>query len=183
MRTAIDWTLNREAFQQQIGRMIGDAALNHDVIPLPIEEGLTPLVTLLSQIDCTGSGCKALCCKPGARHADRVVSLMEPEYQRLRHHWNVTPVERPKGCYELPLPCPLLDDNDRCTIYDNRPLVCTFYPVDKAECDGIPVAALQASCPEGRRVATKVYLTAYDIKKKAKELGKPKGPIFRGRTP
>lgn len=155
---SLDYSLNKEAFGARVDDLIRCTQSEKTVIPLPLtvdsmQAGLAVVCALLSQVNC--DGCKAKCCNslPG----DIYLLPSEQEYLSMK---SLTP------------PCPFLRDN-RCSIYENRPLTCIRYPYQPgaASKNGTPTIALASECPEAQRIAKSVYMTFWQMKRKFKDVG------------
>lgn len=175
MKIELNFDLPRPQFKRHINRSIQVAKERKDVIPMPLECSQSVMIALLAQVNC--EGCPAYCCKPcsGGKSELRrldVLSLGYDEYARLAQHWErrEQEVTRRDGFVEVPLPCPLLMDN-RCIIYETRPLVCNLYPLDFCSTNGRPTIGLQSHCPEARKIAERVFMVLYDIRKSLSQLG------------
>lgn len=86
-------------------------------------------------IDCTRC---ANCCKT------MTVKLEQSDVDRIARHLDMTsakfvekflePDEEEGGFIMRQKPCPLLGDDNRCTVYDVRPTVCREYPHTDKDC-------------------------------------------------
>jgi len=155
-----DYSLDREAYEDQVDRLVSSAQSRKGTIPLPLtfdsmRAGLAIVCALLSQVNC--DKCEAKCCKslPGN------VYLLPSEQEYL-------------SMKSLTQPCLFLDGN-RCLIFHNRhrPLTCIRYPYQPGATskDGIPAIALASECPEACRIAKDVYMTFRQMKQKFVDVG------------
>lgn len=166
----INWDLDRTGFCAQVERIIEQSGSNGSVLPLPLSlskgmSGVELVAAVQANIDC--SKCNALCCREdGVRN---YVALMPNEVRHLRSAYpeimKRVGQEPQNGVSRLYQPCPFLKDN-RCIIYDRRPLVCRFYPFQFGALtrDNRPMAAVSPNCPEARRIARKIYLVAWELR-------------------
>ena len=77
---------------------------------------------------CKPDVCGAVCCKSLIIPVDK--SWCDPDTQRWLEHHGIE-VERGKGRYaqlHIPIACQMLDENNRCRIYRERPKACREYP-------------------------------------------------------
>lgn len=181
---AIDWHVDKEAFERQLRKFIKAARENGKVIPLPVSPSLETLLLLLSQVDC--SNCEAICCKRGT--PGNVVALAPGEQKALvvkygDQGFTTTP---PAGA--ISMPCRFLKGN-QCSIYPERPLSCMVFPMQTggevssdANAPRVEALAVASSCPEGRRIAKAVYKTTWQLKQKYLSLPREESlAILQGR--
>lgn len=163
----IDWELNQHSFRRQVREMTKQAQERGKVIPLPFvlypgQPSLDLVSVILSQVNC--DGCDAPCCKsnPGGERTQ----IVPPEYKRLAAKYGDKVLPGDNGYGILPMPCPFLDKNNRCSIYPERPLVCVFYPWQPggSNQNAEPMIALASGCPEARRLARSIYMTVWRMK-------------------
>ncbi len=173
MQYVIDWTLNQEAFKQQVGDLINRARKGGKVLALPFRAFpgmpmLDLMTSLLAQVNC--EGCDAPCCKSNPN--GEPISLLPPEYKRLAEKYGQEHFIRQGDRGIVKMPCPFLRNN-RCTIYLDRPLVCVLYPFQPGATDGEGnmMMALAANCPEGRRIAKAAYMMSWRIRQQFNALG------------
>ncbi|GAI58349.1 unnamed protein product, partial [marine sediment metagenome] len=124
LQYVIDWTLEQEAFKQQVRDLIHRARKGGNVLALPFQaypgqSFFDLLVSLLSQVNC--EGCDAPCCK--SQPEDIPLGLLPPEFNKLASKYGENNFIPDGDSGILPMPCPFLKHN-RCTIYPDRPLVC-----------------------------------------------------------
>lgn len=162
----IDWGLSREEVKRRVDALIQQAVEGGKILCLPVQTHSGQafhdlLALLLAQVHC--GACDAPCCRqnPG----DKPSYLVPSEYHRLvkkygREHF---PLDI-EGAY-LPMPCPFLENN-WCTIYEDRPLVCVLYPFQPGAVDdgGNSMIALAANCPEARRITRQVFMSSWWIR-------------------
>jgi hypothetical protein len=59
--------------------------------------------------------------------------MLKEEYVQLKPYLK-DPIQNFQGLiFILPNPCPLLDKNNKCRVYDKRPLICQCYPYNILE--------------------------------------------------
>lgn len=180
MTYVIDWELSQDAFRDQVRELIRRARKHGKVLALPIEirngqTAIDMLTLLMAQVDC--ENCDAPCCKSNPE--GMLTQMLPPEYERLsakygKEHFIV----KEDGAY-LPMPCPFLRKGPNpqlkqlCKIYQDRPLVCVLYPFQPGANDGAGnhILAVASSCPEGRRIARAVFMTAWRIRQQFRLLG------------
>lgn len=171
MEFVVDWSLPRDAFRAQVRGVIFAAESAGKVIVLPVgivsgQEFVGVLSTVLSQLHC--DGCDANCCKRNPDGSPNTLRLAE--YDALVKKYGGQHFSRDSKFGHMPMPCPFLCD-DRCTIYDDRPLVCAIYPFQpggyiEGRNNGNEMISLGACCPEARRIAELVYMQYWDIRKR-----------------
>lgn len=166
MKWVIDWWLPKEEVQHRVDDMIQQAKESGKVLCLSVQARSGQvfhdlLALLLAQVHC--GACDAPCCRqnPG----DEPSYLMPPEYRRLSKKYGSEHFLVDKEGAFLPMPCPFLENN-RCTIYEDRPLVCVLYPFQPGAFDdgGNKMIALAANCPEARRITRQVYMSSWWIR-------------------
>lgn len=173
MISVINWELPQEAFRHEIRSIIREAHKSGKVIGLPLEATpgqpfLDAMTLLLAQVNC--DNCDAPCCRSNPQGIQ--TGILPPEYKRLSEKYGKENfIVKGDEAY-LPMPCPFLKAN-RCTIYRDRPLVCVLYPFQPGAFNGEdkPVIALASSCPEGRRIALRVFMTSWRIRQQFYFLG------------
>jgi len=167
LRFEIDWTLGQAQFQAQIKRMIKLAREGGKVLTLPLfpESGngaIELLTVILSQVKC--DDCDALCCKSNPQGSN--LGLLPSEYQLLKEKYGATNLLNQDGAFYIKMPCGFLQNN-RCTIYPDRPLVCVIYPFNPGGLGGEHhrmAIALEARCPEAQRLAKAIYMMSWRIR-------------------
>lgn len=167
----IKWNLDGTSFGAQVEAIIDQARTTNSVLPLPLSlprgmSGVELVAAVQANIDC--GRCNALCCREdGVRN---YVALMPNEVRRLSGSnpeiMKRAGLEAKNGVYRLYQPCPFLQDN-WCTIYDWRPLVCRFYPFQFGALGAHkqPVASVSPNCPEARRIARRIYMVAWELRR------------------
>jgi Fe-S-cluster containining protein len=87
--------------------------------------------------------CSGLCCKKSP------ILMLKEEYDRLKPYLK-DPIQTFQGLiFILPNPCPLLDKNNKCRVYDKRPLICQCYPYNII--DGMNFG-YTTECPQHNRL-------------------------------
>lgn len=166
LQWVIDWRLPREEVQCRVDDMIQQATESGKILCLPIQtytgQAFHNLLTLLlAQVYC--GACDAPCCRrnPG----DEPSYLMQSEYRRLSKKYGGGHFLVDGNGAFIPMPCSFLKDN-RCTIYEDRPLVCVLYPFQPGAVDdhGQHMIALASNCPEARRITGQVYMSSWWIR-------------------
>ena len=120
------------------------------------------LTVILAQVNC--DGCEAPCCRYNPQGDD--LPLMSPEYQKLKAKYGDEYLRAQGEKYFIKMPCGFLENN-RCTIYPDRPLVCVFYPLNPGGTEllsGKEAVSLESRCPEARRLTKAIYMTLWRIK-------------------
>lgn len=180
---AIDWYLDEKSFKEQINNLVCTARKEGKVITLPLIlnngiSGLELITSVISSVSC--DGCDAPCCRSNP-YGKQTLGLISSEYLRLEKIFG-SKVLIGKGlkiCHngselliDIPLPCPFLDKNNKCSIYNERPLVCVLYPFQPGGSDnmGNTLVALAVDCKEARKIAKRVYLTYWNIRKQYRML-------------
>lgn len=172
IKFVINWDLDRQAFQDLVRDMIKQCVEQNKVIVLPVEivSGevfAEQLSVLLSQVNC---GDCSKCCESSFDNEE--ICIVPDEYLYLAEkygygHFNIDV----NGKITLHYPCPFLKSR-RCSIYSDRPLVCTLFPFQPGGTSGedaeLNVLALASSCPESRRIARAVYMTQWRLRKQFK---------------
>ena len=82
-------------------------------------------------VDCTrcANCCKTMDIKFSETDIERIAGHLEMETTELIETYLEADDEDVDGSYKArQKPCPFLGDDDRCTIYDVRPMVCREYP-------------------------------------------------------
>nr|AJG38119.1 putative Fe-S oxidoreductase [bacterium enrichment culture clone fosmid MGS-K1] len=153
----VKWDLDRVSFGAQVESIIDQARASNSVLPLPLSmcKGMSMVemvAAVQANIDC--SGCNAL-----MPNEVRRLSAAYPDIMKRASH------ESPDGVYRLYQPCPFLKDN-WCMIYNQRPLVCRFYPFQfgALTADKRPMASVSPNCPEARRIARRFYMVAWELR-------------------
>jgi Fe-S-cluster containining protein len=163
---AIDWWLPKDDFRRLISDMIKEAIAGGKVLALPVK--ILPgevygnyLALLLSQVHC--GACDAPCCRQNPN--GEPTTLLALEYRRLVKKYGAENFILKDGQGFIPMPCPFLKSN-RCTIYEDRPLVCVFFPFQPGATneEGKGMMALASICPEARRITMNVYMAAWWIR-------------------
>ena len=171
LMSVIDWDLEQGPFRDSINQLVITCFKLGKVIGLPVplrEAEPALLILLLSQVDC--SGCSSRCCRIPDKDSEITVlpeeyAVLAPKHGAELFHKGV------EGVYALPMPCPLLKGY-HCSIYSERPLTCFFYPFQAGARDQEgDVMALASGCPEGRRIARQVYMTAWRMRRLALRAG------------
>jgi Fe-S-cluster containining protein len=167
----IDWELEKDAFQSLVRDMIKNCVDHGKVISLPFiivrgQSFLDQLGLLLSQVDCRG--CNNRCCRTGE---DGIVSLTPQEGRIFLERYGQSIFTTSEEGLAIPYPCRFLEGH-KCSIYPERPLVCTLYPFQPGGFEGEErrenVIAISAQCPEGKRIARAVYMTTWRLRKQFK---------------
>lgn len=175
MKSQIDWNLPQVAFRHFVRGMVNECQKKGKVLVLPMQVSggmnfLDKLSLTIGQVNC--EGCHAPCCKVDPSGLQ--ISVLPPEAKRLaeKYGWEHFIIKDDK--YWLPTPCPFLKNN-RCTIYQDRPLVCVLYPFQPGGTDGEgnPLIALASSCPESRRITKQVFMMSWRIRQKFIQLDDP----------
>ncbi len=175
----IDWDAKEDAFGANIDSLISITTDNKKIIPLPIavvkgEQFLEVVTAITMQVDC--DGCDAQCCRTNPDGSN--ISMARTDYRQLRKVFDQKELydmgirNRGDECL-FPSPCPFLH-GQRCSIYSMRPLICVMYPVSQPATDGSgnPMLAVESSCPEARRIAKKMYITMWLLRKLVKARGR-----------
>ena len=176
---AIDWDVDRATFEANINSLISLATDNKKILPLPIaivkgEPFLEMVIAITMQVDC--NGCNAHCCRTNPDGSN--ISMAWSDYDQLRLKHTEEELHN-KGIYirgatcVFPSPCPFLMVNT-CRIYDDRPFICIMYPISNPARDGTgaPMLAVESSCPEARRIARKLYMDMWLLRKRVGARGK-----------
>lgn len=173
MAYLIDWNLSQAQFRNQVRDLIHQAEKRGKVLALPLEvqpgQVMLNLITLLlAQVNC--EGCDAPCCRRNPN--DEPIELLPPEYKRLEEKYGPQHFIVKDEKAFLPMPCPFLKQ-DRCSIYPARPIVCVIYPYQPGAVDGEGkvIMAVAASCPEAKRIARNIYMTAWRLRRQYSLLG------------
>jgi len=166
LQWVIDWWLPREEVQHRVDDVIQQATESGKVLCLPMQTYSGQvfhdiLALLLAQVHC--GACDAPCCRQNPD--DKPSYLMPPEYHRLSKKYGSEHFLVDKEGAFLPMPCPFLENN-RCTIYEDRPLVCVLYPFQPGAFDdgGNKMIALASNCPEARQITRQVYMSSWWIR-------------------
>lgn len=166
LKWEIDWWLPKSEFVRLIDEMIKRAVAEGKILALPLQiySGQVYhdyMTLLLAQVHC--GACDAPCCKKNSNNEP--TALLAPEYRRLVKKYGASYFVIIKGQAFLPMPCPFLK-NDKCTIYEDRPLICVCYPFQPGATDsgGNGMMALASSCPEARRITRRIYMSAWWIR-------------------
>ena len=169
----LDWELSQRDFRRQVKDLIHRAEKDGKVLALPMrvypgQMMIDQITLLLSQVNC--EGCDAPCCRRNPN--EEPIQLFPPDYLRLSKKYGEQHFIRKGDRAELPMPCPFLKSN-RCAVYPDRPLVCVIYPFQPGAVDGSGnmMLALASGCPEGRRIARAIYMTAWRIRQQFRALG------------
>jgi Fe-S-cluster containining protein len=162
IKTELNWNLPEAEFRRQIIDMIEKYRRAGKVIPLPweTEKGLafaSQLAVLLANLDC--AMCNSFCCREAVA-GEAYIELTPWECADLVKKGHGQFIKN--GC--LPMPCPFLKTGG-CSIYADRPLVCVLYPwqTGRENGKGESTLAVSSSCPEGRRVALKIFMWAWVV--------------------
>ena len=173
----INYELDQGEFKNSIRRMIREAIKSKAVLPLPIylnsDNASNIITSIISQVNC--DGCNAPCCKSNPNGEPLDMAL--PEYENLsgilgKEVLSNKGIKLVGNWAKVPMPCPFLK-NDKCSIYQHRPLVCILYPLEKPSTDqsGRSVLSLAAVCPEARRMVKAAHMYYWRIIRKMDELG------------
>lgn len=174
LQFVIDWDLERRDFQNLVRDMIKQCVDEHKVLVLPVEivkgEGFSEqLSLLLSQVRC-GDCCK--CCQSG--FDDGMINIVPNEYQYLAQKYGGDHFVFSGGGIFLPYPCPFLKSG-RCSIYQDRPLVCTLFPFQPGGTSGLNrelnTLALASGCVESRRITRAVFMMQWRLRRQFKRAG------------
>lgn len=185
----IDWELEPLAFKNQIDNLIIKARREKRVLPLPIVAlpGIAFIdiaVTILSQVNC--DKCDARCCKSNPNN--QPLPIMPGDFDNLTDKYGKEMMEKvgakfiymPDGLYYfIPMPCPFLTNkNNRCKIYEDRPLACLLYPMQLGSINdkGNMLVALASECLEGRRITRIIYKYYYSFRQHFKRVGDKEWP-------
>jgi Fe-S-cluster containining protein len=68
---------------------------------------------------------------------------------------------------QIKVPCGFLDSSGRCSIYEDRPLVCVLYPFQYGAGDnnGNNLLAIDSGCPDSTRIALEIYMYRWYLRK------------------
>lgn len=170
----INTKLSPEDFNNHIDSFIAMCKNTPKSIPLPIlirpgAEFIGQLGLLLASVDC--STCDSICCKYGMDNQDKNIGLLKPEVDRFITQ-GINVIQDNEREFHMNYPCPFYDADKLeggCSIYKDRPLSCTIFPFQDGcgigeDCES--ALALNSQCPEGRRIAKKVYLFIYEFRHK-----------------
>ena len=150
--SAIDWSLDWDDFQKQIGQIISSCRDDDRSIPLPLPMVMEIGCAVLTAIDCTG--CDARSCK--AR--DNAI-LLPDEYENLKEKYGDRGFTSDR---KLHLPCRFLSNN-RCSIHKlDKPTICDTYPLQSGgTIEGSAALSLAIDCPAAVKYAKKLYLQVW----------------------
>lgn len=173
MTYVIDWNLNQVDFRRRVREIIRQAETRGKVLALPVEMNpgqvsLDLMILLLSQVNC--EKCDAECCKQNPYGGP--IDILPVEYKRLAEKYGPQHFLLQEDKYVLPMPCPFLKQG-RCSIYPDRPMICVIFPFQSGAVNGEGklVMAVASSCPEGRRIARNIYMTAWRLRHQYSLLG------------
>jgi len=165
LKWVIDWWLPKEQFCRLVDELIERATASGKVLALPMQIHAGQvyrdyLTLLLAQVHC--GACDAPCCRENPD--SEPTTILPSEYRRLAKKYGEENLVMGKKLAFIPMPCPFLKNN-RCTIYEDRPLTCVFYPFQHGAFDdnGKSMMALASACPEARRITRQVYMAAWWI--------------------
>lgn len=102
------------------------------------------------------------CCTHEMSQQERGIGLLEDELVRLVTLKDMKSQEfRAKYCRQssasMDYPCPFYKPGG-CSIYEQRPIVCRFFPLDGMEVDGEKVLGVQVVCPGGLKAMTQLMI-------------------------
>ena len=175
---AINWDVPIAEFIGQVNLMMEEAENQDTVIPLPVTQlsgraMVEQIAMFNANVNC--ESCNAKCCREDKRNPSVMLTgkeykvLLELVGQHCMDLWGIKKGEPvveatfKEESYDMPLPCVFLKGH-RCNIYDKRPSTCVMYPVQfGAGINGVPVMAVSPKCPEARRQARRIYITAYHL--------------------
>ncbi|MFA5385019.1 MAG: YkgJ family cysteine cluster protein [Eubacteriales bacterium] len=170
----VDISLSPRAFNEQLDLFIEMCESTHKSIPLPIAicnggEFVGQLALLLAAIDC--GKCDSICCKRNLGDTNEDIGLLRPEVSRfVAQGAKIEQVNEDEFSMEFPCVfCSGEGPGYNCSIYEDRPLSCTIFPFQDGCFFGEekkPALAVNSACPEGRRIAKKVYLFVYEFRHK-----------------
>jgi Fe-S-cluster containining protein len=163
----INWNLPEEEFRRRVDELIARCEAEGKVVALDIAIGsgrsfLDALTLLLTQVNC--EGCDAPCCQSNPN--DLPMQLGPNEAARLRRYFKDGRQFDFSGDWPtVSMPCPFFEEG-RCMIYDERPMVCVFYPFNPGATDeqGSPVLAMESRCPEARRIVQRAYMMEWKLR-------------------
>lgn len=163
----VDWDLPLYLFEARIKHICEDAKQKGKVIPLPIviKGGATMLnyITLLiSRVKC-GSCTK--CCSTNPY--GNPIETMNQEAKILVQKYGPNNFIQYDDVLQIKVPCGFLDSSGRCSIYEDRPLVCVLYPFQygAGDEDGNGLLAMASDCPEAQRIVLEIYMYRWYLRK------------------
>ncbi len=166
----LEWSLLEASLKEVISRCIKEKRC----IPLPLEVGPEPAIMLMNSLQC--EMCNAHCCRyPGTNNPEQAFVLVSESEKRMMIQDGAprsafkTSVKNGRSYTYMKYPCPLLKDN-RCSVYDFRPISCQRYPIQVSyPVDGsMPSLAMDSGCTQAPGVAMDVYRRIYEAKNKGK---------------
>lgn len=168
----MDWGIPLPEFRNSVKQMIKSCRERNKVITLPLEinpgpQFLYQMACLLEQVNC--KKCDAVCCSKDLSMDQRGIYLVKSELDRLAKYHPRTRTDA-DGRTFITFPCKFLQkpgwpDGPRCGIYKDRPFPCIIFPVQPGGfLDSKEAIAISSECPEGRRIALNLYLTAWHIR-------------------
>lgn len=173
MKFVVDWTANRQQFEANIDNIIQTCVEKKLGIPVNVRWSDTGAISaVLSNINC--DSCNALCCKSNPNGMPTAISFTE--YNRIKDMLGEQKVHQlgialymsapPITTALLPMPCPFLDNKNKCTIYDMRFAPCFFYPVliPKPRSGVGDEISLASECPKARTLVKRMYLSEHKIR-------------------
>lgn len=155
MYGVIDWELSEINFEKSIDEMIVRVSESGNVLVLPFkitpgEQFFNIIVAVLSQIDC--KNCDARCCTSNP-------PTENPIEMTAREYYDITHEKSPERLVKISYPCRFLNENNQCSAYNNRPMVCVMYPLQTGGMsDGSLAVSLSSHCPEARRITKNIYM-------------------------
>jgi Fe-S-cluster containining protein len=172
----INWELDEAAFRNQVRNMVTQCRKRGKVIGLPIilqpGDGFVDLLSmLLGAIDC--STCGGNCCK-NSPHT-KTIGILPSEYAALSKKYGKDKFVITGDDVFLPMPCPFMRSTEgkHCSIYSDRPFVCTFFPFQfgGVNGEGQTLLSVASDCPEARRLSVNVFMANWQLRTKFKDIG------------
>ena len=168
MKFQINWEVTREQFYQQIADMIEQFRKNGKVIPLPLPDDIAAGTVLLAALNC--DHCH-LCCTSIID-----ANLMQTEIRDLQVKYGKDGFTKDG----LTFPCRFISPTG-CSIYEERPMVCMTFPLQGSASSNLgKVLAVDSACPQAREIALRIYIFAWDLSNKRKQVKDEAENIMKG---